>query len=163
MRQIGFIAYKASHSQFKERNSSADKTLASHQLIYENDFVGSTWNALARQNHCDRRMIEQDSSSRRWHRSHRLQSHVRSKGWQLRWITARHMVSSKRQSRCRQWITLYMPVVMILLYYTSKMRVQRDPTSIVWIDVCWEYDCCLQSIYIKFISKLSSFQRNSQV
>lgn len=37
MRQIGFIAYKASHSQFKERNSSADKTLASHQLIYEND------------------------------------------------------------------------------------------------------------------------------
>lgn len=122
---------------FKVYNRSADKTLASHQLIYENDFVGSTRNALARQNHCDRRMIEEDSSSRRWHRSHRLQSHVRSKGWQLRWITTRHMVSSKRQSRCRQWITLYIyiymcaRVVMILFYYTSKMRVQHDLALIV--------------------------------
>lgn len=78
------------------------------QSIYENDFVGSTRNALAGQNHRDRKMIEEDSSSGRWHRSHRLQSHVRSKGWQLRWITARHMVSSKRQSHCRQRMTLYM-------------------------------------------------------
>lgn len=137
MRQIGFVAYNVNYSQFKEYNRSADKTLASHQLIYENDFVGSTRNALARQNHCDRRMIEEDSSSRRWHRSHRLQSHVRSKGWQLRWITTRHMVSSKRQSRCRQWITLYIymymctRVVMILFYYTSKMRVQHDLALIV--------------------------------
>lgn len=49
---------------------------------------------------------------------------------------------------------------MILLYCTSKMRVQRDPTSIVWIDVCWEYDCCLQSIYIKFISNLVFYVSN---
>lgn len=158
MRRISFIAYETSHSQFKERNSSADKTLASHQLIYENDFVGSTRNALARQNHCDRRMIEEDSSSRRWHRSHRLQSHVRGKGWQLRWITTRHMVSSKRQSRCRQWITLYMCPLLWFYCITHP----KCASNVICLDklVCW-YDCCLQSIYIKiveFSTKLSSVE-----
>lgn len=146
MRQIGFVAHNANYSQFKEYNRSADKTLASHQLIYENDFVGSTRNALARQNHCDRRMIEEDSSSRRWHRSHRLQSHVRSKGWQLRWITTRHMVSSKRQSRCRQWITLYIYTyicVPALLWFYSITH-PKCAFNMIWLWSFEEISCMLK-------------------
>lgn len=133
----------------------ADKTLASRQSIYESDFVGSTRNALAGQNHRDRRMIEEDSSSGRWHRSHRLQFHVRGKGWQLRWITARHTVSSKLQSCCRERMTLYACCYDFIVLYLKCAFCQEMIVPSAWIDSrCWKHIC--RYVCILFILKLLS-------
>lgn len=94
-------------------------------------------------------MIEKDSSSGQWHRSHRLQSYVRGKGWQLRWITARHMVSSKRQFRCRQRMTLYVRCYDFIVLH-PKYASQRDPS--VWIDSLLKIR--LRAIYIEITVEL---------
>lgn len=150
VRWIDFIAQGQSFikSWHKERNNLADKTLASRQSIYESDFVGSTRNALAGQNHRDQRMIEEDSSSRRWHRSHRLQSHVRGKGWQLRWITARHTVSSKLQSCCRERMTLYTCCYDFIVLYLKCAFCQEMIVPSAWIDSrCWNIDMSVFCLY----------------